>query len=48
MKLFNIGCKGLDEKRTFDMKKEKYTKFVKLTEKEFEEICVMCAANAAI
>ena len=42
-KLFEVGCKGLETKDAFDGKKAKYSEFVKLLEKEFKDIHVMCA-----
>ena len=44
-KLFETGCKWLKRKDAFDRKEGKYTKFVKLIEKNFEDTCVMCTFN---
>ena len=47
-KLFNGGCKRLDEKQVFDAKKGSYLEFVKLIKKDFEYIRVMPALNISI
>ena len=46
-KLFNISCKGLDKRDAFDGNKGTYLEFVKLIEKDSENIHVMCALNIA-
>lgn len=46
-KLFNLGCKGLDEKDAFVGKKQKYIELVKLIEREYKDISVICAVRIA-
>ena len=44
-KIFNDGCKCLDERDKFDGKKGTYSDFFKLIDKDFEDIHVMCTLN---